>query len=380
MVLCRRCACGLRPSSCKIHCVYCDCGRPKKGCKIHDPQYCACRILRTICKIHGGGGLCDCGIRRYDCKIHGNSFCKCGIKKTLCELHGGGALCGCGIQRSQCKLHGSGSIFCACGTTRSHCKLHGGSSFCNHDVQRSQCQVCNPHPCPIETCPRHEHPFGGARNLLRHLRAAHAADRKAVTKAGELKVHEFLRENGVDFQYQLFVPFHTCGLGSETACAYPDFYIARPWGHLFIEHDEHSHSHYLPSCDPRRDMDIYTSISLGTGGMVRILRYNPDAYHVGGVLRKVSTKERLETLLRFIQQETPPFPELPFARLFLYYDVDNEDSTLPTVAKEWNSETLRLLSFVLRCNSAADRAVVPNAEGRAGPRNQPSSSSSSSAC
>ena len=74
------------------------------------------------------------------------------------------------------------------------------------------------------------------------------------------------------------VPFATCGLIGETKHAYIDFLIPRPWGYICLEVDEGEHAAYDPSCDPRRDFDIFSSIALGSGGKVLILRFNPDGF------------------------------------------------------------------------------------------------------
>ena len=91
-------------------------------------------------------------------------------------------------------------------------------------------------------------------------------------------MYQALQQVGVQFEYQVYIPFKGCGIASETAYAYPDFVVAMPWGNLIIECDETQHTHYPPSCDVRRDFDIAASIALGSGQKLVILRYNPDAF------------------------------------------------------------------------------------------------------
>eukprot|EP00969_Alexandrium_andersonii_P312007 13785610-Alexandrium_andersonii.AAC.1 len=67
------------------------------------------------------------------------------------------------------------------------------------------------------------------------MRSAHAEHPKALTKQKELAVHTLLAKAGVQFEYQLHVPFRACGLSSETRCAYPDFAIAKEWGYVLLE-------------------------------------------------------------------------------------------------------------------------------------------------
>jgi hypothetical protein len=163
------------------------------------------------------------------------------------------------------------------------------------------------------------------------MQSFHSDNPKALTKRKELCVFQALTEAGVSFDYQVYMPFRTCGLGSETKHAFADFVIAKPWGSIVLEVDEEQHSAYDTSCDPRRDFDIFASVAMGSGEKVVILRYNPDSYKIGGVTRPTSQKERLQRLLSIIEG-----PEPTEKRLFLYYDRPSADATLPCVAEHWD--------------------------------------------
>ena len=99
------------------------------------------------------------------------------------------------------------------------------------------------------------------------------------------------------FEFQKHVPFRSCGLRSETPCAYVDFAIARPWGYILLECDKDQHRSYDPGCDVRRDFDIAASVALGSGHKLRIVRYKPDAYRLDGQTRVKSKAERMKRLL-----------------------------------------------------------------------------------
>jgi hypothetical protein len=159
----------------------------------------------------------------------------------------------------------------------------------------------------------------------------HSDDPKALTKRKELSVFQALTEAGIPFDYQVYLPFRTCGLQSETRHAFADFIIARSWGYIVLEVDEEQHSGYDPSCDPRRDFDIFASVAMGSAEKVVILRYNPDPYKEGGVTIPTSQKERLGKLLSIITG-----PEPTEKRLFLYYDRPSAHATLPSVAEHWD--------------------------------------------
>ena len=165
------------------------------------------------------------------------------------------------------------------------------------------------------------------------MRAFHGDDPKAVTKSKELEVHQLMREAGIQFEYQHYLPFATCGLASETQRAFVDFVIMTAWGAILLEVDEDQHNHYDLSCDVRRDFDIAASVALGSGHKLVILRYNPDAFKVGGVTRRTSKRERHAKLLALIGRLQVE-PAAPFERLFLSYD--HESGSLPSVAEHWD--------------------------------------------
>ncbi len=180
------------------------------------------------------------------------------------------------------------------------------------------------------------------------MRAKHSGEPKALTKTKELNIHNTLQATDIEFEYQKHIPFRSCGLESETTCAYLDFTVTTHWGVILLEVDEHQHSGYPISCDIRRDFDIYTSIALGSGQKVAILRYNPDAFRIDGKNVRVAAKERQRRLVEVLRDwiAEDPVPDLPFARFFLYYD-GRSGSALPLVAKDWESDEARAISAVV---------------------------------
>ena len=182
-------------------------------------------------------------------------------------------------------------------------------------------------------------------SLLYHIRAFHGDDPKAVTKRKELEIHQLLREAGIQFDYQLYLPFTSCGLDSETRHAFADFSILTSWGAILLEIDEEEHKYYDPSCDVRRDFDIAASVALGSGHKLVILRYNPDAFRLGGVTCRVTKRERHARLLTLLGRLQAAEPATPFERLFLFYD-RAPGSGLPTVAEHWNEVTKAVSSVV----------------------------------
>jgi hypothetical protein len=178
------------------------------------------------------------------------------------------------------------------------------------------------------------------------MRTKHGNHPKAVTKAKELDIHQLLSDADIPFSYQHHLPFKGCGLSSETTCAHADFVLQAAWGAIVLEVDEHQHSHQPPNCDVRRDFDIAASVALGSGGKLIVLRFNPDPFSIGGVTQRLTKKERQARLLTLLGKLEAQEPELPFSRLYLFYDVATPHSELPLVAEQWDSTIARQISRV----------------------------------
>jgi len=240
--------------------------------------------------------------------------------------------------RVNCKECGGANI-CSHGRQRPCCKECKGRRICSHDKQKHMCRDCNNFVCEIDSCPLQGHRFAGVSGLLKHMRTRHSDNPKALTKSKELDLHQILQKAGVDFEYQKHLPFRSCGLASETAWAWIDFCILTVWGVILLECDEMQHSAYDPSCDVRRDFDSCASIALGSRQKAVILRYNPDAFKIGGQTRYTTKKERHAKLIETIQSwEEDPAPELGFARFFMFYDAENDAAQLPLIAQHWSEE------------------------------------------
>ena len=217
---------------------------------------------------------------------------------------------------------------------RVHGEGFGKGILCPHGKAKYFCADCNLFECTIPTCSRRGHRYAGAQSLLKHTRRYHSEDPQALLVTSELQLQIFLQNNGVGFDRQVHIPFTTCGLYSETKFARVDWVIEKPWGQVILELDEAQHRNYIPSCDVRRDTDIMASIALGSGGKLVILRINLDDYKVGGVPQSTSKQERYEKLLQVLE-DLDKEPEQQNQRLFLYYDRDTSESTLPSVAQCW---------------------------------------------
>ena len=240
-----------------------------------------------------------------------------------------------------------GSNVCKHDKLRHNCRICRGSNFCEHGKERYHCAECQNLPCTMEGCPQFGHRFSSASKLLKHMRAYHSGQPKALTKSKELSVYQALQTAGIAFEYQKHLPFHGCDMDSETKCAYVDFALTAPWGALLLEVDEDQHSGRPASCDPRRDFDMCASLALGSGHKVAVLRFNPDNFRMDGKNKKIATKDRHRRLVEVVRAwlTEDPAPDKQLARFFMYYDC-RSDSPLPVVAKEWDKEACAVSALV----------------------------------
>lgn len=324
--------------------------QPFSGVQKYIRKKCPHGKQKHHCAACGGASVCEHQKLRNDClDCGGSSICEHGKRRCYCRDCKGSCICRHGKHRNQCK-ECEGSSICTHGRHRSYCKDCGGSSMCEHGRRRIFCRDCG----GVGFCPHGKRPYvcrdcGGA-SMCQHGKAKYQCKDcnnficKALTKSKELDIHQALQKAYVDFEYQKHLPFRGCGLASETAYAYIDFCVQMSWGVILLECDEQQHNTYDPSCDVRRDFDSCASIALGSQHKAVVLRYNPDAFKVGGRTKYTTKKERQAKLIATLHLwEDDPAPSLGFARFFLFYDAESDDAPLPLIAQHW-SEDVRAVS------------------------------------
>ena len=265
-------------------------------------------------------------------------YCEHFRHHRMCVDCMGSGICEHSRQRQnclECNDNGTGGTsICEHRRQRPKCKECGGGHICEHLKQRDHCGICSQTRCEIEGCALQGHFFAGAQSLRRHMQARHGDNPKGLTKRKELDVHQCLTKADIQFEYQYFLPFKGCGLGSETAHCFADFCIAKPWGYILVECDEDQHGCYDPTCDTRRDFDMAASVALGSGHRLVVVRFNPDSFRIGNKFCAVGPAYRQASLVRLIAGLDAE-PDTPFQRLFMFYDRDSPQATLPSVAKRW---------------------------------------------
>ena len=152
--------------------------------------------------------------------------------------------------------------------------------------------------------------------------ASHDTERKRLTRVRENQVANFLRDAGLywtAWNKQL----------SETACGRyrPDFLFELDTHAVVVEVDEHQHAKPGYACDNARMMDVFGSYG---GVPIVFIRFNPDAFRIGGDTKRVTMKTRLKVLETQLRESLarPPARQLTIVRLFY-------DHATATVATTW---------------------------------------------
>ena len=146
-------------------------------------------------------------------------------------------------------------------------------------------------------------------------------DRKRYTRVRENQLANFLKEN-IDVPWTAWnkqlAGSRECG-GSRR----PDFVWLLPHLAIVTECDENQHDDRCLPGERQRMFDIFNTY----GGIHTIyLRFNPDAFKVDGVTRRVSREKRYAILKKALDLELARTPEdvakLPLFRVnYLFYDV-----------------------------------------------------------
>ena len=167
----------------------------------------------------------------------------------------------------------------------------------------------------------------------------------AFSNRSIMLVKKALEDAGVECKYQPRVPL-TVDAGSEPKWTVPDFIVEMPWGLRIVEVDECQHRSYNihPRDDVIRDFHLARSLPLQLGQKLQIIRYNPDAFFVDGVDKRVPQEQRLARLLELVADQTEPVRE--FERLFLYYDSESDDE-LPVCSAVWDDIVAKSVSRVV---------------------------------
>jgi hypothetical protein len=191
------------------------------------------------------------------------------------------------------------------------------------------------HPCDVDGCNFRAKQPG---HLTQHIKSQHSYVYTARRKTQEERIRKALVNAGYDeyyasetmppirsFKREKRIDFTCAGASADRDFCRIDFVVAVPSGFVFLEVDEDQHRFGydgMVSCDMKRMSSVMSSIVIELGDRVPNifwLRYNPNAWRVGGELRSVRKVEREAALVRWLQDYDA---EAPLQIGYAFYDCD----------------------------------------------------------
>lgn len=233
------------------------------------------------------------------------------------------------ISRFYCSVLGCGASFTRAQSLKRHACKHTGEK---------------PYRCTFEGC---DAAFAESGNRTTHYISQHTPEGQARQKKQEQRLARALDAAGVPYKREHRIDFSCMG---ATNCRI-DFLVLLANGVLvMLECDEHQHPDTGYSCDLRRMAYVREALTIeGNTLPLVFLRYNPDAFKVGGVTRPTKKKDRearLVALLRDLEvRDATGLP--PMTLQYLYYDVtaDCARNTLWDEADEENRVMQQICSL-----------------------------------
>ena len=160
-----------------------------------------------------------------------------------------------------------------------------------------------------------------ASNLYDHIRTQHARVYAQRRKEQEERVRRALVDAGWQehrlaeamppvghFRREKRIDFKCAKLQSRDTWCRIDFVLGVPNGFVFLEVDEHQHKYGYGdhlSCDMKRMACVMESLAVETNYNVPNLywlRYNPNAWHVGGETRRMPKADREANLVAWLER------------------------------------------------------------------------------
>ena len=293
-------------------------------------------ISRFYCSVLGCGASFTRAqsLKRHACKHTGEKPYRCTFEGCDAAFAESGKLTShmrthTGEKPYRCTFEGCDAAFAQSGALSTHIRTHTGEK---------------PYRCTFEGC---DAAFAESGNRTTHYISQHTPEGQARQKKQEQRLARALDAAGVPYKREHRIDFSCMG---ATNCRI-DFLVLLANGVLvMLECDEHQHPGTGYSCDLRRMAYVREALTIeGNTLPLVFLRYNPDAFKVGGVTRPTKKKDRearLVALLRDLEvRDATGLP--PMTLQYLYYDVtaDCARNTLWDEADEENRVMQQICSL-----------------------------------
>ncbi len=177
---------------------------------------------------------------------------------------------------------------------------------------RQPARYCSHADCTVQIAPRYT------------ACAVHDTGRPGprALRVREMAVERYLRESDLP----LYTRWNrTIPSANPTLCGRyrPDFVWELTTHVVALEVDELQHSASSYGCDNRRTIDIFNSYN---GLPLVLIRFNPDAYTIGGIFKKTALAARVKVLIKFIRKCLTVFPGTALTIHRLYFDHDTKSA------------------------------------------------------
>ena len=243
-----------------------------------------------------------------------------------------------GLKKHKAHTHGLGVVWHACDQPGCEQQFKEAGDLKQHKANKHGLGVVW-HACDQPGC---EHQFKQASNLHEHTRTQHARVYAQRKKEQEERVRRALLDAGWQehrlaeamppvghFRREKRIDFRCAKLESRDTWCRIDFVLGVPHGFVFLEVDENQHKYGYGdhlSCDMKRMACVMESLAVETNynaPPIYWLRYNPNAWRVGGETRRVPKADREANLAKWLGAFECV---APFGIGYAFYDCEAPDA------------------------------------------------------
>jgi len=244
----------------------------------------------------------------------------------------------CNLKQHKANAHGLGVVWHACDQPGCEHQFKQACNLKRHKANAHDLGVVW-HACDQPGC---EHQFKQASNLHEHTRTQHARVYAQRKKEQEERVRRALVDAGWQehrlaeamppvghFRREKRIDFRCAKLESRDTWCRIDFVLGVPHGFVFLEVDEGQHKYGYGdhlSCDMKRMACVMESLAVETNynaPPIYWLRYNPNAWRVGGDSRRVPKADREANLAKWLGAFECV---APFGIGYAFYDCEAPDA------------------------------------------------------
>ncbi len=171
-------------------------------------------------------------------------------------------------------------------------------------------------------------------NLKTHIIAMHSERGIQRRKKKEEAIHNYFIKNKILFDRELYVDFKCASAILENHKKYAriDFVVPQPSKNAMylieVDEKEHSSDGYMLSCEIKRMLDVYSSLTLNPHNeLIKHyiwIRYNPDKFEVDYEDKNVLQSSRRAALLKLIKEH---IPENGLEIIYMYYSSRYNETT-----------------------------------------------------